>query len=248
MHGLAKPETHMKHYLRSLLAATFLLSGVLSSQAQVTDSVKIDPNYKPVLPEYRGVVGDSAVIPQSRQKQQKNYMEGTYAYPPKPRNKWEIGINGGLFALSSDVTSRGGWGVGLQVRKAIGYAFSLQGHYFHGTTYGLNWQSNTGLKNNPALNGSLDSTVNYVDNGGKFFYNHKTVADEATVNILLTLNNIGYHHKAVDRKVNMFAGICTGMLAYRTWYDAKDASGNEYNFQTIYDSGVYTDRKKTYDA
>ena len=67
------------------------------------------------------------------------------------------------------------------------------------------------------------------------------------MNLLLALNNIGYHRKALDRKVTMFAGIGAGGMAYRTWYDAKNGD-SAYNFQSIFDSGDYTDRQKTYTA
>lgn len=193
-----------QRYVRYLLFLPLSLMCIYA-QAQEPVNTQTDTtlikNYKPVIPEYRGVLGDSAVIPKPRQEQQTRYLEGSYPYPPKPRNKWEIGAHGGGWIISGDVPSRGGWGAGLQVRKSIGYAFSVQGHYMHGTTFGLGWQSNTGLANNPVLSGKKYPNINYL--GKKFFMNYKTVGNEASLGMLLTLNNIGFHSKAIDRKVTM---------------------------------------------
>lgn len=232
--------THRYKFLSTL----FLVAFTTAAFAQVTPTPpdSIPSNFKPVIPEYRGVVGDSAVIPKGRMDQQKEFLEGTYVFPPKPRNKWEVALNGGLFFISGDVSTKGGWGAGLSVRKSIGYAFSLQGQYMHGTTFGQNWQGNAGLANNHMLNGNLNPATNYADSVGIFFYNYKTVGDELSGSIFLTLNNIGYHKKAKDRKVNMYAGLGGGAFTYRTWYDALDANGKRYRFDTI-PAGEIANRK-----
>src|ERR1017187_4213468 len=76
------------------------------------------------IPDYRGIKGDSTVIPKNRQAQQTQFLDGSYSYPPKPRNMWEIGIGGGLAFVSSDVPTQLGWGGGVYVRKALGYVLS----------------------------------------------------------------------------------------------------------------------------
>ena len=235
----------MKKRYTSLTTLALLLVFASGAYAQEPTDTLPPSNYKPVLPDYRGVVGDSTVIPDSRMDQQKRFEEGTYMFPPKPRNKWEIGVHGGGFFISGDVSTRGGWGVGASVRKSLGYALSLQGHYMHGTTYGLNWQANGGIANNPVLTGRVDSAVNYT--GKLFYYNYKTVGDELSGGMVLTLNNLGFHKKARERKVNMYAGLGGGVFTYRTWHDALDANGAVYDFD-VFAATEYEDRKQTLKA
>ena len=49
---------------------------------------------------------DSSVIPSKRMPQHTEFMNGTYNYPAKPRNMWEIGIKGGSFTVNGDVPSK----------------------------------------------------------------------------------------------------------------------------------------------
>jgi OOP family OmpA-OmpF porin len=205
-----------------------------------------DPNFKPVLPVYRDVVGDSTVIPKSRQDQQKDFMEGNYIFPPKPSNRWEVDLNGGLFIVSGDIATKGGYGFGASVRKAIGYVVSAKVDYMHGQTYGQNWQSNQGIANNPVLNGRSNPATNYFNfNGSKVFMNYKNITNQLNGQIILTVNNIGFHKRALDRKVNLYLGLGGGGMTYRTWYDLLDANGNKYDFTGVADKGLYPDRKTT---
>lgn len=53
-------------------------------------------------------------------------------YPPKPKDKWELGLHGGsafIFSQYSDPRLRESFGVGIDVRKSLGYTFSLRGGY-----------------------------------------------------------------------------------------------------------------------
>ena len=112
----------------------------------------------------------------------------------------------------------------------------------HGVTYGLNWQSNSGLRNNPVINGQSGENLNYVDSIGKFFYNYKMVGDELSLNMLLTINNIGFHRKAIDRKVNLYGGVGVGGFIFRTWYDALDANGRYIPAENRFPSEHAADR------
>lgn len=210
------------------------------AQAQQSDSSL----FKPVLPVYRDIVGDSMVIPKNKMNQQKQFTEGTYLYPPKPRDKWEIGVHGGGFFISGDVKSAGGYGFGLSVRKSFGYALSTQLHYFHGNTFGLNWQPHTGLANNKVLNGFSGQNLNYAKNEGVFYYNYKNITDELTANLILTLNNIGFHKRALDRKFNFYVGAGAGAMVYSSYTNALDANGNRYDFRPIKNTQSIKDRKE----
>ena len=44
-------------------------------------------------------VSDSSVIPPKRMPQHTEFLNGTYDFPAKPRNQWEIGLKIGAFNL-----------------------------------------------------------------------------------------------------------------------------------------------------
>ena len=50
-------------------------------------------------------VSDSSVVPSRRMPQHTEFMNGTYNFPAKPRNQWEIGVKAGLFTISGDVSA-----------------------------------------------------------------------------------------------------------------------------------------------
>src|SRR6476659_2349881 len=82
---------------------------------------------------------DSSVIPTKRMPQHTEFMNGTYNFPAKPRNQWELGLKVGAFNVSGDVTSRFPTpGFGVHIRKAFGYVFSARLEYMYGIAKGLN--------------------------------------------------------------------------------------------------------------
>ena len=59
--------------------------------------------------------------------QQNEFMNNTYNFPAKPRSETEIGISGGLFSVSGDVSAKlPTFGFGIHIRKALGYLLSLR--------------------------------------------------------------------------------------------------------------------------
>ncbi|MFI5188650.1 MAG: hypothetical protein ACHQF0_18090, partial [Chitinophagales bacterium] len=49
---------------------------------------------------------DSSVIPTKRMPQHTEFLNGTYNFPAKPRNQWELGVKVGTPAISGDVRAR----------------------------------------------------------------------------------------------------------------------------------------------
>src|SRR5215467_8754219 len=84
---------------------------------------------------------DSSLIPARRIPQHNEWLNNAYPFPAMPRHQWEIGIKGGLTGVASDVRA---WlptgGLGIHVRKALGYVFSLRAEYDWIRGKGLNWQ------------------------------------------------------------------------------------------------------------
>lgn len=76
-------------------------------------------------------------------EQNKNWRMGQNKYSAKPKNAWELGVHFGHFFIDGDVdrTIPGGYGLGLHLRKAIHYVFSLRGDFFYGVAKGIDPQS-----------------------------------------------------------------------------------------------------------
>ncbi|MES1224052.1 MAG: hypothetical protein ABUT20_51635, partial [Bacteroidota bacterium] len=86
-------------------------------------------------------VKDSSVIPSKRMPQHTEFLNGTYNYPAKPRNQWEVGVKVGTFTVSGDVPAVFPTpGFGVHVRKAFGYVFSMRLEYMYGIGKGLSWK------------------------------------------------------------------------------------------------------------
>ena len=69
-------------------------------------------------------VKDSSLVPSKRMPQHTEFLNGTYNFPAKPRNQWEIGLKTGLLNVSGDIPSQLAFpSFGLHVRKAFGYSF-----------------------------------------------------------------------------------------------------------------------------
>ncbi|XZF13889.1 OmpA family protein [Chitinophagaceae bacterium MMS25-I14] len=193
---------------------------------------------------YRGEsydVLDSSYVPKSRMEQHRKFLNHQYEFPSKPRNMWEIGVGGGLYNVSGDVPSlmlwnKGGWGVDVHVRKALGYVMSLRADYTYGIGKGLQWQPSLGYINNPAWNGQ-NNGASYggtnTTSGSPVFYNYRTESHQLNLDLIAATNNIRFHKAKTGLSLYAFAGI--GGLAYQTWINALDANFQKYNFQSIID-------------
>ena len=87
-------------------------------------------------------VKDSSLIPSKRMPQHSEFLNGTYNFPAKPRNQWEIGLKAGAFTVAGDVPALfPTLGFGVHARKAFGYVFSMRIEYMHGSGKGYSWQA-----------------------------------------------------------------------------------------------------------
>jgi OOP family OmpA-OmpF porin len=189
-------------------------------------------------------------VPKSRQDQQDKFMDNKYNFPARPRDKWEIGLNGGLMMISGDVKAKPGWGVGLHVRKSLGYLFSLRLAGMFGSTKGQNWQPTDGWDAyNQALMGNTvydkynadfgrtpDYRTNNAERDDLVFYNYKTDIRDIALSGILTIHNIRFHKRETCIELYGLAGI--GGVAYRAMMDQLDADGNLYDYAGLVNSNA----------
>ena len=209
---------------------------------------------------------DSSLIPSKRMPQHSEFLNGTYNFPAKPRNQWEIGLKGGMFAISGDVPGQTPtFGFGAHVRKAFGYVFSLRLEYLYGVGKGLHWLSANNYGRNPAwapnytaplliINGATNQPAfQNTETGGfllpgqsldRVFYNYKTKVQDLSLQGVVTLNNIRFHKAKTGFNLYGFGGI--GATVYDVDINALNESGNPYDFSSIAD-GTHKTRKDTRD-
>jgi outer membrane protein OmpA-like peptidoglycan-associated protein len=209
-------------------------------------------------------VKDSSLIPSKRMPQHTEFLNGTYNYPAMPRSQWEVGVKAGLFQISGDVPSQFlSPGFGFHVRKSLGYTLSIRGEYMYGIGRGFDYRSNTNYAKNPAWGANIaspgqrysapraamgpnnvvsivSSTTGLPANSfDRVYYNYQTKVSEATVQALLTLNNIQFHKTNTSLNIYGIAGI--GAAIYETRVNALNGN-NKYNFNALVDP-AYSDRR-----
>lgn len=177
---------------------------------------------------------DSSVISSKGQAQQNEFMNNTYDFPAKPRSETEIGISAGMFSVSGDVSAKlPTLGVGVHIRKALGYVFSLRLQYVYGVAKGLNWKASYGYKNDPAWAAYNSAALQPV------YYNYRSHVQDLGLQGIFTLNNIRFHKQKTG--FVLYGGVGIGATIYNTKINALNGS-TPYNFSSITASG-YSSRK-----
>src|SRR5918911_1575181 len=178
-------------------------------------------------------VKDSSVIPSKRMPQHTEFLNGTYNFPAKPRNQWEVGIKTGLLNVSGDIPSQLAFpSLGIHVRKAFGYIFSMRLEYMYGSGKGRTFNPASNFGNNTAwarngsaatsysapyrIPGNPDRTVSSLNQwfGASpttayevVYYNYKTHVQDLSLQGVVTLNNIRFHKAKTGFNFYGFAGI-----------------------------------------
>jgi outer membrane protein OmpA-like peptidoglycan-associated protein len=206
----------------------------------------------PLMPRYDL---DSAVYQKGKkkEKQQQSFLKRQYAFPAKPKDQWELGVNFGSAFISGNVKPyvniKGliqNIGGGFTIRKALGYTLSLRLGYNFMMMTGRNWQPDQNLMFNPALHGSYDPRVNYwnnpnliasktkanIDMNKTFFYNYRTYVHEAHLAAVVNLGNINFHKERNFVNFYFVGGIST--FFFTTYMDALDKNGSVYDFSQVY--------------
>ena len=183
---------------------------------------------------------DTNYVPKNRMKQHNKFLANQYAFAAKPRSMWEVGAKFGQFQVSGDVPAemlwRGSYGIGMHVRKSLGYVFSLRAAYDYGQASGLGFQSSLGYGNNPAwsANGKYQGQSAVGGRNEQVFYNYRTEVHQFNLDLIASTNNIRFNRAKTGVSFYGFAGLSG--LAYQTWVNTYDQNFGTYaaGFEKIY--------------
>jgi hypothetical protein len=198
--------------------AGFILAFLSQSFAQDNTPAESSSSYD---------IRDSSVIPARRIPQHNEFLNNAYPFPARPRDQWEVGLKGGMSTVSGAVRA---WlptfGVGVHVRKSLGYTFSIRGEYDYMTAKGLNWQpSFTGYAANNVISQYFNANIREP-----VFYNYKTTIQELSVQGVINLNNIRFHKAKSSILFYGFGGF--GVATYATSYNLFGPNGR-YDYTPI---------------
>lgn len=165
--------------------------------------------------------------------QNKNWRMGQSAYSAKPKNAWELGVHLGHLFIDGDVDSRipGGYGVGLHLRKAIHYVFSIRGDFMYGQSKGIDPQGWTtgnfggGLVEKGST-GNFQGWSHYANNADGWNPSYKTTQGYIALQGVVNIGNLLFHK--AQNKWNWYTAVGVGLGTHSTKLDLLDANGNPY--------------------
>jgi outer membrane protein OmpA-like peptidoglycan-associated protein len=222
-----------------------LLTGMICLLASYGFSQRVGASYD---------VKDSSLVPGKRMPQHSEFLNGTYNFPAKPRNQWEIGLKGGLFQISGDIPAKFvSPGFGLHVRKAFGYIFSMRLEYMYGIGKGQAWRIAQNYAKNAAYVDNQTAANKYSApkaltgvnsvrqivssktglTGLAFepvFYNYRAKVQDLSVEGVINLNNVRFHKSKTGFNLYGFAGV--GGTIYQTKVNALNGS-TKYDYSSI---------------
>ncbi len=186
---------------------------------------------------YRGKgydVLDSAYYDKRHRKQYHQYMEHQTAFPPIPRNQFEVGIGFGLYNVSGDIPSlnffqKGGGGLHLQVRKAWGYSFSTRLQYVYGVAKNLDVQPTESFDAPYSNNGYTPlNQATTAKPATSVYRSTRMESSQLNLDMILNIKNISFHQARTGMSFYGYFGL--GALGYKTRVNALDANYSAYNF------------------
>lgn len=172
-----------------------------------------------------------------------SFRMGQSNYTAKPKNAWELGVHAGHFFIDGDVdrTIPGGYGLGLHLRKAIHYSFSIRADLFYGSATGLEPQRWTHASVGEPVGGGLieKEYLPYANNADGWFPSHKTTQVYGVMQGVLNIGNILFHQK--NNKWNWYWTLGVGLSSHNTKLDLLDANNQPY--QNLLTASGYTEEK-----
>lgn len=183
------------------------------------------------------------------EEQEKSWKMGEASFPPKPKHAWELGVNLGHFFIDGDVdrTIPGGYGLGLHLRRAINYTFSLRGEVFYGSATGLDpqlWRHGSTGGGLVERGGHLDfqGWEPYANNPEGWFPSYRTQYGYLSLQTVFNIGNILFHKD--QNKWNWYGLVGAGLSTHNVRLNLLDANNQPYTgLQNIFDSNDFDTRE-----
>jgi hypothetical protein len=147
--------------------------------------------------------------------------------------KWKLGLNVGATWQTADVsTDLFDLGYGATLEYAVHekqnrfFGFSFRGRFLQGKTTGYEHIRHNGNISNNAINGSIDTSINYSFN--PLFLNNKTSLNEFSLEGMLKWNRLYQNHGIL-----FYLYIGGGFTNYKVESDQLDFNGSMYNYSSI---------------
>src|SRR5580692_6931769 len=141
---------------------------------------------------------DSSKIPAKRMPQQNEFLNNQYAFPAKPRDQWELGLDAGYMMIIGSIPSRPGFGGGVSVRKSLGHTFSIRAEYNGSFAYGLDYRPRTGESIGGIWAQAYGNNIVYA--------NYRTKTHMLSLDGIMTLNNIKFYSDKVKTNFYLLGG------------------------------------------
>lgn len=175
---------------------------------------------------------DSSKVSSKDLPQYNEFVNYQTPYPPSPRNMWELSIGAGYNSiLGADVKAAPGYGFSVGLRKSLGHVISVRGQWNGSFNYGLDGQLSRGRA---SLLGSrdYDPWLPYTKNPDRtkaiYAANFRNIAHLLNIDVVASLNNWSHHRGNPKWDWYLFTGPT--VYSADVDVDAKDASGNLYDF------------------
>jgi len=152
-------------------------------------------------------------------------------------NPWWFGVNFGATWQTSDMKTVPGFGWGLTLSKMSRYRenralwWGARFRFLDGVNYGKDYTRFHGIANDKVLNGTNDSTMNYVANGGYIYSNYRTRLDELAFELQVGSNALRKHG------ILLYGWGGLGITKATTTINQRDNAGNLYNYSMIDSTG-----------
>ena len=180
---------------------------------------------------------DSSYYPKFRAKQFHKYIDHQEIFPPKPRNQWEVGFGLGLYNVIGNVPTlmlwqKGGGGINVNVRKSLGYIFSLRAQYIYGVGKNLDRQPTISYDAPYTTFGYVPLQYsNSTTQPNEVYRATRTEASQLSLDLMFNAYNINFHHARNSMSFFGFFGL--GAYAYKTRVNALDGNYTPYQFDTL---------------
>lgn len=152
----------------------------------------------------------------------------------EPRGYWTLGLNGGFSYQSADVRNQfDGWGLGLTLAKNYIHIknglldFDIRGRALYANSTGLAATPSTGIKFNTAVNGTNNTTANYLADTS-YFANYRNNMFELGLEGVFTFNRLREQSGIL---LQLYGGA--GANWHLVHVNQLDANGAKYNYRNI---------------